>query len=79
MRQPITFPKCEGVYSKQAHCDIPKGLYEREHGRDGFFGAASHFLHRHKPTDWTEWDGPLRPHSLDLNKLPATCSATTGT
>lgn len=70
MKQPITFPKVEGVYNRQAHCDIPKGLYEREHGREGFFGAASHILHTHKPTDWIEWDGPLQPHCLDLNKLP---------
>jgi homogentisate 1,2-dioxygenase len=72
MRQPIAFPKAEGVYSKQAHCDIPRGLYEREHSRDGFFGPASHVLHAHKPTDWIRWEGPLRPRSLDLNKLPPT-------
>lgn len=72
MKQPITFPKCEGVYNKQAHCDIPAGLYEREHGREGFFGAASHILHAHRPTDWSAWDGPLQPHCLDLNRLPAT-------
>jgi homogentisate 1,2-dioxygenase len=72
MKQPFTFPKCEGVYNKQAHCDIPKGLYEREHGRDGFFGAASHILHQHMPTGWTEWEGPLQPHSIDLNKLDTT-------
>ena len=71
MRQPITFPKTEGVYTKQAHCDIPKGLYEREHGRDGFSGAASHILHSHMPTGWTKWDGPLQPQCLDLNKLEA--------
>jgi homogentisate 1,2-dioxygenase len=70
MRQRIAFPRTEGVHSKQAHCDIPKGLYEREHSRDGFFGAASHILHAHKPTDWISWEGPLRPRALDLNKLP---------
>jgi homogentisate 1,2-dioxygenase len=69
MRTPITFPKTEGIYTKQAHCDIPAGLYEREHGRDGFFGAASHILHTHMPTAWSSWDGPLQPHCLDLNKL----------
>lgn len=69
MRRPITFPKTEGIHTKQAHCDIPAGLYEREHGRDGFFGAASHILHTHMPTAWSSWDGPLQPHCLDLNKL----------
>lgn len=70
MRKPITFPRAEGIHSRQAHCDIPDGLYEREHGRDGFFGPASHILHAHKPTDWIAWDGPLRPRALDLNRLP---------
>lgn len=69
MKQAITFPKAEGVYNKQAHCDIPDGLYEREHGRDGFFGPASHILHAHPPTAWTSWEGPLELHCLDLNKL----------
>ncbi len=69
MKHSITFPRCEGVYNKQAHCDIPAGLYEREQGREGFFGPASHILHTHKPTDWVEWEGPLQPHCLDLNRL----------
>jgi len=72
MKQPITFPKTEGIHTKQAHCDIPKGLYEREQGREGFFGAASHILHTHKPTDWIRWEGPLQPHCFDLNRLAAT-------
>lgn len=70
MKQAITFPRCEGVYTRQAHCDIPSGLYEREQGREGFFGAATHSLHPHKPTGWVSWEGPLRPHLLDLNALP---------
>lgn len=69
MKHPIQFPRCEGSYNKQAHVDIPAGLYEREHGREGFFGPASHILHSHKPTDWSDWDGPLKPHAFDLNKL----------
>lgn len=70
MKQAITFPKSEGVFNKQAHCDIPAGLFEQEHGREGFFGSASHLLHTHKPTDWIDWDGPLKPSCLDLNQLP---------
>lgn len=70
MKQPIVFPLSQGIYNKQAHADIPEGLYEHEHGREGFFGQASHILHKHKPTDWSAWDGPLKPHALDLNKLP---------
>src|SRR5690606_4094080 len=69
MKKYISFPLREGVHTRQAHCDIPSGLYEREHGRNGFFGPASHILHRHKPTGWTKWEGPLELTLLDLNKL----------
>ncbi|CDM22977.1 homogentisate 1,2-dioxygenase [Castellaniella defragrans] len=69
MKNPITFPKAEGIHTRQAHCDIPEGLYEREHGRNGFFGPASHILHTHKPTGWTKWEGPLELTLLDLNRL----------
>ncbi len=69
MKQAITFPRTEGVYTRQAHCDIPDGLYEREMGREGFFGPASHILHRHKPTDWVAWEGPLQPRAFDLTRL----------
>jgi homogentisate 1,2-dioxygenase len=71
MKRAINLPRGEGEYHRQAHCDIPPDLYEEEHGREGFFGPASHLLHTHRPTDWTEWDGPLKPHCLDLNQLPA--------
>ncbi len=69
MKNPITFPKAEGIHTRQAHCDIPDGLYEREHGRNGFFGPASHILHTHKPTGWTKWEGPMELTLLDLNRL----------
>ncbi len=54
---------------RQAHADMPAGTYERELGREGFFGPASHMLHRHPPTGWSDWQGPLRPRAYDLNKL----------
>ena len=41
--------------SRQAHCDLPEGTYEREMGREGFFGPASHIHHRHPPTGWVDW------------------------
>ena len=69
MKKYISFPLREGIHTRQAHCDIPEGLYEREHGRNGFFGPASHVLHTHKPTGWTQWEGPLELPLLDLNKL----------
>jgi homogentisate 1,2-dioxygenase len=61
----------EGVHSRQAHCDLPEGTYERELGREGFFGPASHLHHRHPPTGWVDWEGPLRPYAFDLNRLDA--------
>lgn len=63
------FPICEGNTSRQAHCDLPDGTYERELGREGFFGSVSHMYHKHPPTGWAKWEGPLRPHAFDLNKL----------
>ena len=59
----------EGRSSTQAHCDLPEGTYEREMGREGFFGPASHIHHRHPPTGWTDWEGPLRPYAFDLTRL----------
>ena len=31
----------KGKVPKQAHVAIPEGLYEEEHGRQGFFGPAT--------------------------------------
>ena len=68
-RNPILLPRSEGVYSKQAHCDLPEGTFEREMGREGFFGQASHLYHKHAPTGWTEWEGPTRPHAFDTGEM----------
>ena len=75
MKEYIRYPRVEGDASRQAHADLPRGTYEREMGKEGFFGPASFFYHRHPPTAWTNFEGPLRPHAFDLNKLargPAT-------
>jgi homogentisate 1,2-dioxygenase len=71
MRKYISFPKVEGETSRQAHADLPAGTYERELGKEGFFGPATHMYHRHPPTGWTSWEGPLRPRAFDLVKLDA--------
>lgn len=63
------FPKHQGSASRQAHCDLPTGTFERELGRDGFFGPATQMYHRHPPTSWTSWEGPLRPRAFDLTTL----------
>lgn len=70
MRKWINFPRQEGVSSRQAHADFPKqAVYEREIGRSGFFGPASHLHHTHAPTGWSDWQGDLRPRAFDLNNL----------
>src|SRR5471030_1928532 len=69
MKNYIRYPRVEGVASRQAHADLPKGSYEREMGKEGFFGPASFFYHRHPPTGWINFEGPLRPHAFDLTKL----------
>jgi homogentisate 1,2-dioxygenase len=70
-RKYISFPRIEGTTSRQAHADLPDGTFERELGKEGFFGPATHMYHRHPPTGWTSWEGPLRPRAFDLVNLPA--------
>ena len=65
MRGWIEFPRMEGETSRQAHADLPDGTFEREIGRDGFFGPAAHLYHRHPPTGWTSFEGPMRPRAFD--------------
>jgi len=69
MRNWISFPRVEGTTSRQAHADFPEGAYEREMGREGFFGPATHFYHAHPPTDWIEFEGPLKPRAFDTNRF----------
>ncbi len=70
MRRRIPMPHREGHCSRQAHADFPKqAIYEREAGRSGFFGPASHFHHQHPPTAWSDWQGELRPRCFDFNRV----------
>ena len=71
MKHWISLPRVEGISSRQAHADLPEGTYERELGREGFFGPATQMYHRHPPTAWTDWDGPLRPRAFDLTRIEA--------
>jgi homogentisate 1,2-dioxygenase len=65
----ISFPRIEGEASRQAHADLPEGAFERELGKEGFFGPATMMYHRHPPTGWTSWTGPLRPRAFDLTAV----------
>jgi homogentisate 1,2-dioxygenase len=71
MKHWISFPRVEGRASRQAHADLPEGTFERELGREGFFGPATQMYHSHPPTGWSGWDGPLRPRAFDLARLDA--------
>ena len=67
----ISFPRIEGTASRQAHADLPEGTFEREMGREGFSGPATQMHHKHPPTGWTDFEGPLRPRMYDLTRLNA--------
>jgi homogentisate 1,2-dioxygenase len=71
MKRYIPVSRVEGSASRQAHCDLPEGTYEREMSKEGFFGPAAFFHHRHPPTGWVEFSGPLQPRAFDLARLPA--------
>lgn len=67
----IRFPHVEGAAPRQAHVGIPSGVYEREIGKEGFFGPSTHMYHAHPPTGWTDWQGPLRPRAFDGAQMNA--------
>ena len=75
MKRWIELPRIEGEVSRQAHADLPAGTFEREIGRSGFFGPASHIYHRHAPTGWTSFEGPLRPRAFDAKAAARTSSS----
>src|SRR3954463_12368486 len=63
------YPLKKGKFAPQAHVGIPEGTFEEEHGRKGFYGKSAHLYHAHPPTGWIRFEGKLRPHLLDLNKI----------
>ncbi|MBI2289730.1 MAG: homogentisate 1,2-dioxygenase, partial [Betaproteobacteria bacterium] len=71
----ISLPRVEGIASRQAHADLPPGAYERELGREGFYGPSTQMVHRHPPTGWTGFEGPLRPRAFDTAELAGTCAS----
>jgi homogentisate 1,2-dioxygenase len=70
MKRYISTSRREGEASRQAHCDLPEGTFEREMSKEGFFGPAAFFHHRNPPTAWEAFSGPLRPRAFDLGGLP---------
>ena len=74
-KQTPLFPLRQGRHTRQAHVDLPEGTFEEEHARQGFFGRTTHLYRLHPVTDWTRIEGPLRPHSYDLNGLKPSAGA----
>src|SRR5437870_12848518 len=62
----------KGKVANQAHVALPEGTFEEEHGRRGFYGKSAHLYHTHPPTGWIRFEGKLRPHCSDCNKLRPT-------
>ena len=66
------YPLRKGKTAQQAHAGLPEGTFEEEHGRRGFYGKSAHLYHTHPPTGWIRFEGKLRPHCIDCNKLRPT-------
>ena len=66
------YPLKKGKTAQQAHVGLPEGTFEEEHGRRGFYGKSAHLYHTHPPTGWIRFEGKLRPHCIDCNKLHPT-------
>lgn len=62
--------KRRGKVPSQAHVGIPEGLYEEEHGRNGFIGSVSHLYRTHPPTAWITIEGMLKPRAFALSDTP---------
>jgi homogentisate 1,2-dioxygenase len=62
-------PYIKGVVSRQAHVNVPDGLYEEEVGRNGFFGRYAHLYRENPPVGWSRIEGPLKPQLFDLQKV----------
>ena len=72
MKNWVSFPRVEGRSSRQAHADLPEQTYERELGKEGFFGPATQMYHTHPPTGWIGFEGPLRPRAFDAARIEET-------
>ena len=59
----------KGVFTRQAHVDIPEGTVEEEYGRNGFFGRAAHLYRTEPPVNWVDIDGDLRPEALPVLQM----------
>lgn len=70
----LWLPQHEGNFARQAHVDIPPQTFEREMGRHGFAGAATHFYHRNPHTAWQSISGTICPAAFDLPQVESASS-----
>ena len=75
------FPVKKGVYTNQAHVNVPEGTYELEHGREGFASQeVSHLYVKEAPSHWSRVEGDLRPRAIDCNAIvPSDATEADGT
>lgn len=59
----------KGIFSKQAHVDLPHGTIEEEYGRNGFFGPVSHMYRTEPPVAWSNIEGELKPQAFQTADL----------
>jgi len=59
----------QGKHTRQAHKSIPKNHFEEEQGLKGFYGPVSHLIKSKPSTNWSNIEGPLKPHMFDLVAL----------
>jgi homogentisate 1,2-dioxygenase len=59
----------KGIYSRQARVNTPEGTYEEGFGRQGFAGPQAVLYRRHRTTDWTRIEGPLRPRAFRTDDI----------
>lgn len=71
----LQVPRIEGTASRQAHADLPGDTYERELGKEGFYGPATQMHHRHPPTGWLNVEGAMRPRAFDTREMEITADS----
>ncbi|MGE0735493.1 MAG: homogentisate 1,2-dioxygenase [Alphaproteobacteria bacterium] len=69
MKNWIPLHKVEGTITRQAHTSLPDGTFEREMGKEGFFGPTTQIYHTRPPTSWQKCEGPMQPRAFDLTKF----------
>lgn len=67
-RQRVGVPRGKGGGSRRADAGLPHGTFEREMGKEGFFGPTTHRYHTRPPAGWVDRDRDVhgRTTSIEL-------------